>query len=467
MRAILLIDFGSTYTKLTALDLDGPRVLAHAQAFTTSATDISIGLEAAKQKLHAVCGPLDYSARLACSSAAGGLNMVASGLVPGLTSKAARLAAFGAGAKVIKTYAYQLTRGDISEIETIKPDILLLSGGIDGGNSEVILHNAGMLQKASGEFPVVIAGNRSAQEECALILQESSHPVYRAANVMPDMNTLNIEPVAGVIREIFLKRIVQAKGLSKAQSLLDGILMPTPSAVLKALTLLSMGQGKRHGIGDLVAVDLGGATTDVYSIAKGDPVNPTTLVRGLPEPHVKRTVEGDLGMRYNAEGILEAAGTELLCRLSNLPEDVLRGIVSAYRRDPSRLPKSAEEAAADKALASAAMAIALARHAGTLERVYTPVGPVDQQTGKDLTRVDRMLVTGGALIFAGDLDGIVAGALAQQDLMALTPRSCRVSADKSYILSALGLLADYDPEAALTLLLEYFGRDDAYASVKH
>ena len=135
MHAVLLIDFGSTYTKLTAVDLDEPKVLGSAQAFTTVATDISEGLEAALSKLESSLGRLPYQSRLACSSAAGGLNMLASGLVPGLTSKAARLAAFGAGAKVIKTYAYQLTAEDLREIQAIKPDIFLLSVGIDGGNS--------------------------------------------------------------------------------------------------------------------------------------------------------------------------------------------------------------------------------------------------------------------------------------------------------------------------------------------
>ncbi|MEJ1730456.1 glutamate mutase L, partial [Escherichia coli] len=103
--------------------------------------------------------------------------------------------------------------------------------------------------------------------------------------------------------------------------MVDGILMPTPSAVLDALTLLSKGDKKTPGVGELVAVDLGGATTDVYSIAKGHPTNPTTVLRGLPEPFVKRTVEGDLGMRYNAIGIKEAVGEEVLSQLSGLPAD--------------------------------------------------------------------------------------------------------------------------------------------------
>lgn len=464
MNAALLIDFGSTYTKLSAVDLDDARLIGRSQAFTTASTDISIGLQKALDQLHLKIGTIDFKVRLACSSAAGGLSMVASGLVPGLTSKAAKLAAFGAGAKVIKTYAYQLTREDIEEIGRVNPDILLLSGGIDGGNSEVIIHNAGMLAGASGSFPVVIAGNRSAQSECEAVLRQSDHPVYTAPNVMPEMNVLNIEPVTKVIREIFLKRIVLAKGLNKASALLDNILMPTPSAVLSALTLLSKGTGRQTGLGDLIAVDLGGATTDVYSIAKGDPENPSTVLRGLPEPLVKRTVEGDLGMRYNAQGILEAIGGDVLCDLSGLSKEAVSGVLKRYREDPAALPASPEEKKADQALASAAISLAMARHAGRLERVFTPVGPVYEQTGKDLTQTERLIVTGGALIYADDLDRIVENALKLPDAMSLVPRSVKTVRDKDYLLSAMGLLSSYAPEVSFTLMKAYFGKDEMYAA---
>lgn len=464
MKAVLLIDFGSTYTKLSAVDLDNAWLIGRSQAFTTASTDISLGLQEALGKLQIKTGSIDFAARLACSSAAGGLSMIASGLVPGLTSKAAKMAAFGAGAKVIKTYAYQLTREDVEEIGFISPDILLLSGGIDGGNSEVIIHNAGMLAGAGGDFPVVIAGNRSAQSECEAILRQSSHPVYTAPNVMPEMNVLNLEPVTKVIREIFLKRIVLAKGLNKASALLDNILMPTPSAVLSALSLLSKGTAKQTGLGDLLAVDLGGATTDVYSIAKGEPVNPGTVLRGLPEPLIKRTVEGDLGMRYNAQGILEAIGLDVLSDLSGLPNEAVTGVLSKYRDEPSALPASPEEKKMDRALASAAISLAISRHAGKLERVFTPVGPVYEQTGKDLTQTKRLIVTGGALIYADDLDRIVDDALKLPDAMSLVPRSVKTLRDQDYLLSAMGLLSSFAPEVSFTLMKAYFGKDESYAT---
>ncbi len=464
MRPVLLIDFGSTFTKLTAVDLDAPRVIAHTQTRTTADTDLSAGLGLGIQTLEEKAGSLRFEARLACSSAAGGLNMVASGLVPNLTAKAAKLAAFGAGAKVIKSYAYQLTREDAEEIGRIKPDIMLLTGGTDGGNSEVILHNAGRIAKIPGSFPVVLAGNRCAQEECAQLLSGSAHPVFCADNVMPEMNRLVTGPVQQVIRQVFLERIIVAKGLSKTRSLLDGIMMPTPSAVLDGLTLLSRGNRKRGGIGDLVAVDLGGATTDVYSIADGFPAGANTVLRGLTEPQVKRTVEGDIGMRFGAHGVLEAAGMEAFVQLTGLPEGRIAEIIAGFAESPSALPANPDEEKMDFALSSLAIRTALVRHAGSLEMVYTPVGPMYQQTGKDLRQVKRLILTGGALIYAKGLKEVIGLALSCDDPMILTPREASYRCDRGYILSAMGLLSKFDEDAALELLLGAFGKEEEDAA---
>ena len=460
MRPVLLIDFGSTYTKLTAVDTQAPRILGGAQAFTTASTDIMRGFEEALARLTASAGPLRFDARLACSSAAGGLRMVVCGLVPALTAKAARLAAFGAGAKVVRTYAYGLTREDVREIGETAPDILLLTGGTDGGNTEVILRNAGMIAGIPGEWPVVVAGNRGAQDECAEILRAGTHPVYTAANVMPEMNRLNPGPVQQVIRDVFLTRIVRAKGLSRASAMLDDILMPTPSAALAALTLLSEGTKATRGLGELAAVDLGGATTDVYSIARGDPVKPGVFLRELPEPYAKRTVEGDIGMRYSAAGVLEAAGAEQLAAHAGVTTESLLDYAARLRSAPDTLPESPEEEALDRALAIGAVGAAFARHCGTLERVYTPAGPVDQQNGKDLTSVRRVVLTGGALIYARDAQGILDRSLAMQPPSSLCPRGAGALTDRRYALSAMGLLGGADPEAALRLMLDDFGKEE-------
>ena len=137
MKAVLLIDFGSTFTKLTAVDLDSERLLGTAQAYTTVETGIHEGFQKGLALLEEETGPLVYEETYACSSAAGGLRMIAVGLVPDLTGKAARLASLGAGAKVLKVYGFELTGSDVAEIEAARPDIILLVGGTDGGNAAV------------------------------------------------------------------------------------------------------------------------------------------------------------------------------------------------------------------------------------------------------------------------------------------------------------------------------------------
>ena len=171
MKAVLLIDFGSTYTKLTAVDVEAETILGTAASFTTVRTDINEGLEKAKALLEEKTGVIAYDAVYACSSAAGGLRMVTSGLVPELTGEAAKLASLGAGAKVVGVYAFQLTEDDLEEIRAGAPDIFLLVGGTDGGNTECIVHNAKMLASLSPTFPIVVAGNRTAARDCQRILE--------------------------------------------------------------------------------------------------------------------------------------------------------------------------------------------------------------------------------------------------------------------------------------------------------
>ena len=142
MNPVLLIDFGSTYTKVTAVDTDNAELLGTASSYTTVQTDINNGLENAVRELAKITGEIKFAERYAASSAAGGLRMLASGLVPELTSEAAKTASLGAGAKVLKTYSYELNEDDANEIRAISPDIFLLVGGTDGGNSACILHNA-------------------------------------------------------------------------------------------------------------------------------------------------------------------------------------------------------------------------------------------------------------------------------------------------------------------------------------
>ncbi len=452
MKPVLLVDFGSTYTKVTAADVEGETLLGTAQSYTTVESDVGNGLANALALLEKKTGHLDYAETYACSSAAGGLRMVTSGLVPELTTEAARMASLGAGAKLVGVYSYELIEDDLEEIEALKPDIFLLVGGTDGGNRENIIHNAGILAGLSREIPIILAGNRAAAKECLKLLE--GHTVYRCDNVMPKFGTLQIEGVQAKIREIFLGRIVEAKGLTKATSLMNDICMPTPAAVLQAMTVLSKGAGREPGIGDLVGVDVGGATTDVYSMADGMPRHASTVYKGLPEPFAKRTVEGDIGMRYSIHGIADAAGIGKIAGLSGLSEDRVKELVDYLGTHTDELPdRSPEKTALDKALASCAVRTAVARHAGTVEESYTMMGQVWVQTGKDLRDVRQLVVTGGSLIHTEETADIAAFALAsQEDPESLRPTEANILVDRKYILAAMGLLSLHYPETALRIM---------------
>ena len=463
MKAVLLIDFGSTYTKLTAVDVESETILGTAAAYTTVQTDINDGLNEGLKLLEEKIGKISYDQCYACSSAAGGLRMVTSGLVPELTGEAAKLASLGAGAKVVGIYAFQLTEDDLEEIAKEKPDIFLLVGGTDGGNTECILHNAKMLASMDADFPVVVAGNRTAAKECQQILE--GREVYICPNVMPKFGVLNIEPTQKQIREIFLNRIIQAKGLSKASQLLSDIMMPTPAAVLQAMELLAQGCEGETGIGDLVAVDVGGATTDIYSIADGMPEHMNTVYKGLPEPYAKRTVEGDIGMRYSIQGIIDAAGIEKISEISGLSEERITEIVEDLKIHTDKVPNGdGELEALDRALASMAIREAVTRHAGTIEETYTMMGLTYVQSGKNLTRVKQIVVTGGSLIHTKRTEEIAFYALfSPTQPTSLRPKEADVWVDRKYILAAMGLLASHYPQTALRIMkkeLEYHGHSE-------
>lgn len=464
MKAYLAIDFGSTYTKLTAIDLDNEVILATAKDITTVEDDIMIGFNKAFNKLKIEINKkinfdeISFVNKTACSSAAGGLKMVAIGLVPELTAEAAKKAALGAGARVIKTYAYELNSRELEEIKNTALDIILLAGGTDGGNKECIIHNAKMLAEFKVKIPVVVAGNKAATDEIENILKEAEIDCYITENVMPFINKLNVEPSREEIRKVFMNKIVEAKGMKKAEEFIKGILMPTPAAVLKASEILATGTDEEEGLGDLIVVDIGGATTDIHSIAKGEPTKPSIMIKGLEEPYAKRTVEGDLGMRYSAIALLEASGTR---KIRNYLHDSLKQIdVKAqcqFRHDNIKMvPQSEEEIRFDEAMAKAATELAMTRHCGVLECVYTPMGTMFNQSGKDLTETPYVIGAGGVIIHSlNPKDILKAGNFNEEDPIHLKPIAPKFLVDKTYILSSMGLLAQEYPNTAIRIMKKY------------
>ena len=361
-------------------------------------------------------------------------------------------AALGAGAKLTGTFSFGLTKGDIAEVEALAPDIILLAGGTDGGNSDVILENAEKLAAASVTCPVIVAGNREAADEAAGLLEAAGKPVTVTENVMPEFGTLNVEPARDAIRKVFIDRIVHAKGIDRASDMFDAVLMPTPAAVLDGAKLLSDGVPGTPGLGDLVVVDVGGATTDVHSVASGAPTVEGAIQHGLPEPHCKRSVEGDLGMRVNAHSIAEAAGLDVIAAAAGVNVGRAGEMLDTLSGDIEHLPKAgSEEARFDQALAATALGLAVTRHAGSLSIVQMVTGPASVQTGKDLSAVGTLIGTGGVLAQGENPAATLAAGLADPaQPQSLKPKAPALLLDSEYVLYAVGLLAAIDPEAALT-----------------
>ena len=462
MPITLLIDFGSTFTKVRALDLENQELVGLSQAPSTvdSDSDINVGLRTAYESLkeEAKLRDGDFALRLASSSAAGGLRIAAIGLVSRLTTEAAKRAAYGAGGKVIAVYSNKMSAREGKDISEHRPDLVLLAGGTDGGNSEALLHNARLLAMIEIDCPIVLAGNKTAADEAEAILREAGKPTVVTENVMPELNQLNIDPAHGAIREVFIERIVHGKGLDKAKAFLDDDIIPTPLAVLRGATLLANGHGGEH-----LVVDIGGATTDIDSLAVGASGRGDIVPKGLPAPFAHRTVEGDLGLRYNASHILDLVGEEdLLATIARIgPEmatdrtsaDDLRARIQNRVARTDFLPEDELEFRIDAAIARHAVSLATKRHAGTLESYHTATGTVYFQRGKDLTDIASVIGTGGVFKhgrYPKDILSAVVDDL--PDPLSLRPKGPAYYLDDSYLLFAAGLLAERAPGPALAIL---------------
>lgn len=450
----LTADIGSTYTKLVAIDTLSGSIIGTACAFTTIETDVREGFYAALNKLESSAGKLAYDQLLCCSSAAGGLKMVALGLVPELTAKAARLAASSAGAKVVKTYSFEISKAEQLEIENISPDLVLLCGGTDGGNKEVITANAKRLCDIQGNFAIVIAGNKSASHELQEIFENSGKEFVITENVMPEFNKLNIEPARKRIEELFISRIIDAKGLSSLQKMCSHEIIPTPLAVMRACELLSKGADEESGIGDLLAVDLGGATTDIYSMSDGHPSLDNMLSKGLPEPYAKRSVEGDLGMRYSLSSLKDVTDVKIISAYADVSQEEAESWIARCLSNPDIVAEpGTPEQRVEEAVARIAVEVATERHSGVVESVYTPLGQMFALTGKDLSEVPAVIGIGGAIINSQNPTSILEGARYNtQRYMYAKPRNPRYMVDAKYIFASMGLLSNANQSLALRII---------------
>jgi uncharacterized protein (TIGR01319 family) len=239
----LLIDIGSTFTKVVAIDLEREEVVSRVESPSTVEEDVTIGLRKALSKVERNVGSIKGKEAIACSSAAGGLRVVSIGLVTELSSEAAKRAALGAGAKIVGHFSYELTQSEMRQIESICPDLILLAGGTDGGNVKAIIHNASLLSRSKMAAPIVVAGNKSAFDEIEQIFSTSSKVVKFVKNVMPEIGKLEVEDCREAMREVFMQNIVKPKIQSKQLVKIS----LCPAAVLNLQFFV--GGGGRRGLG--------------------------------------------------------------------------------------------------------------------------------------------------------------------------------------------------------------------------
>jgi uncharacterized protein (TIGR01319 family) len=466
---VLCVDVGSTFTKAAAVGLRDGRLLATASGPTTLARDVLEGVDAVLADLRAsvvesavalaapdtvtdaarAAARAAHSARvLACSSAGGGLRLAVVGYERAVTAEAGYRVGLSAGAKVVHVATGRLDAEALRALAAATPDLVLLVGGTDGGNSEVLVHNAGALASSPLRLPVVVAGNAAVRDQVVALISATGGTALPAANVLPRIGVLDPLPARAAIREVFIRHVIGGKQLSASPRFAAMVMAATPDAVLAGVELLADGVDgvpDLPGAGDVVVVDVGGATTDVYSVITPDPDQVAAHCEVVETLWRSRTVEGDLGMRWNAPGIVAGAVTEHL-----VDDAEAAGLaVEAQRRaqDPSWLPDDAHGRAVDARLARLAVTVALRRHARPQDsgQLRTP--------GKDLRRVRLVVGSGGVLRHGGPAAVRFALDPARSDHAGgwRVPERAALAVDARYVLAAAGLLAGENPMAAARL----------------
>lgn len=440
----LLVDVGSTYTKLHLVDTCKNVILAGASSYTTVETDVREGFNKAYKKLREI-SDVKYDKILGCSSASGGLKVIAIGFSKSLTTDAARLASLSSGARILDVYSYELKDEQVEEIKSAGADIIVLCGGTDHGNRDNIIYNAKKLAKGSVKTPVVVAGNIDTHEEIRDIFNKADVPCDFTENVMPTTNTINYRPLRKTIGDLFIKTIAHAKGIDLLSQDFE-ILLPTPVAVQKAMSVYA-----KHLDKVILSVDIGGATTDIHSIGKTYYGEENVISPPIDEPYEKRTVEGDMGMRYSATALYESVGDEPFLKF---------GIKDAKEKTEFRfnhtnyIPDNEEDLFFDNALCYIATHTSLTRHVGHIKKIKTPTRTIYEQYGKDLRPAEMFIGTGGSLINSDDPKKILS-AIRDLDEKYLINRDVKCYLDKDYILSSAGLISTVDEEASYKLLKKY------------
>jgi uncharacterized protein (TIGR01319 family) len=429
---VACVDVGSTFTKAAVVDVGSGTLVATAARPTTVGTDVLHGLDGAVAAASARAAAPVGEVR-ACSSAGGGLRLAVVGYEALVTAQAGQRVGLSAGAKVVHVSAGPLDTEGLGALRAARPDVILLVGGTDGGDAAILTHNAVRLARSRlsagrSRVPVVLAGNADVREELHALLRAAGTPVTSTRNVLPRIGVLEPAPARAAIREVFLRHVIGGKRLSRGPRFVSLVRAATPDAVLRGVELLGDELGS-----DLLVVDVGGATCDVYSVLTPDPERAHVRAEAAGVLWRSRTVEGDLGMRWSAPGVLEAARAERL-----LGADAALDEAAAVRAgDPAYLAPPGDPH--DARFATLAATIALRRHA---------------RSGPDLRDVRLVIGSGGVLRHSEPAVArdVLAAALSDTAGGWALPRAPEIVVDTAYVLAAAGLLADDHPKAALGLL---------------
>lgn len=443
---VLVAEIGSTTTVVNAFHRLGeaqPVFLGQGQAPTSVLQgDVCVGLQGAMDDLCRRQGwtDLQYDAMLATSSAAGGLRMTVHGLVYDMTVRAAREAALGAGANLHLVTAGIMQEEDLEDLRDINPNLILIAGGTDYGERKTALENARLIRELGLNVPVIYAGNVQNQARVQRIFADAPAECYVVENVYPRLDELNIEPARKVIHQVFEKHIIHAPGMERVRTMVTGSIIPTPGAVMECAKLLY------ELVGDLVVLDVGGATTDVHSVTEGS--EEIASIQLSPEPMAKRTVEGDLGVFVNARSMAKQIG------MHNLEKEIGRDPAPIFEHYKA-IPDTPEQFLLTETLAWHAASDALERHCGRFRYTYGSNGRQTFAEGKDLTNVKYLVATGGALTRLPGRKAIMKRLCHLNDggkLLFPKAQNLRLLEDRQYYMASLGVLSRYHREAAVALL---------------
>jgi len=439
---LLVAEIGSTTTVITAYQLmeKSVKLIAQTESYTTiDKGDVTIGIEKALKNMEEkVKDKISWEKFLATSSAAGGLSMTVHGLVYDMTVRAAKEAALGAGAILKYITSGKLRETHLKHILKIKPKLILLSGGVDYGEEETVLYNAELLSNLPLDIPIIYAGNTAVKEEIEEIFKEKNKNIIITENVYPKIDHLNVEPARKIIQEVFSKHIIHAPGMEKIYDVVDEEVIPTPAAVMNTTELLN------ELYGDVLTVDIGGATTDIDSVTDGSPEIQKILIS--PQPRSKRTVDGDMGIYVNAHNVVEMIGKEQIKKDFENYEEILKNLFP--------YPQNDEQEKFATYLAKFCFVTSLKRHAGRIDYIFTPTGRKKVAQGKDLTAVKIIFGTGGILSRSKYKKEIFESLkqLKNSDDLLLPSKEVTFAYDKNYIFANIGVIANLDKEIAKKIL---------------